>query len=169
MDRLTAIRDLRVRLRNGGTSVGSWMQIPHASVAEIMWGRNFGSLPVVEEGGRVVGIVTDRDLFLALGTSNRKPGEMTIGEIMTRGVALCNQGSDVRSALKTMAQRQLRRLPVVDDSGELRGMLSLGDMALRTDDACSMDVLNALRAICDRRNRRRAAQRESFWSEQASA
>jgi CBS-domain-containing membrane protein len=68
-----------------------------------------------------------------------------------------------------MAQRQLRRLPVVDDSGELRGMLSLRDMALCMDDACSTDVLNALRAICDRQNRRRAGQRESFWSEQASA
>ncbi len=140
-----------------------------ASAADIMWSRNCGSLPVVEDGGRVVGIVTDRDLFLALGTSNRKPAEVPIGEIMTRDVALCNPGNDVRSALKTMAQRQLRRLPVVDDSGALRGMLSLGDLALRTDDALSMDVLNAVRAICDRRNRRRAAQRESFWSEQASA
>jgi CBS domain-containing protein len=92
-----------------------------------------------------------------------------IGEIMTRDVALCNPGTDVRSALKTMAQRQLHRLPVVDDSGALRGMLSLGDMALRTDDALAMDVLNAVRAVCDRRNRRRAAQRESSWSEQASA
>jgi CBS domain-containing protein len=140
-----------------------------ASAANIMWSRNCGSLPVVEDGGRVVGIVTDRDLFLALGTSNRKPAEVPIGEIMTRDVALCNPGSDVRSALKTMAQRQLRRLPVVDDSGALRGMLSLGDMALRTDDALSIDVLNAVRAICDRRNRGRAAQREAFWSEQAAA
>lgn len=140
-----------------------------ASAAEIMWSRNCGCLPVVEDGGRVVGIVTDRDLFLALGTSNRTPAEVPISEIMTRDVAVCNPGNDVRSALKTMAQRQLRRVPVVDDSGALRGMLSLGDMALRTDDALSMEVLNAVRAICDRRNRRRAAQRESFWSEQASA
>jgi CBS domain-containing protein len=140
-----------------------------ASAADIMWSRNCGSLPVVEDGGRVVGIVTDRDLFLALGTSNRKPAEVPIREIMTRDVALCSPGTDVRGALKTMAQRQLHRLPVVDDSGALRGMLSLGDMALRTDDALAMDVLNAVRAICDRRNRRRAAQRESSWSEQASA
>ena len=139
-----------------------------ASAADIMWSRNCGSLPVVEDGGRVVGIVTDRDLFLALGTSNRRPAEVPIGEIMTRDVALCNPANDVRSALKTMAQRQLRRLPVVDDSGALIGMLSLGDMALRTDDALSMDVFNAVRAISDRRNRRRAAQRESFWSEQAA-
>ena len=72
---------------------------------------------------------------------------------MTRDVALCNSGNDVRSALKTVAQMQLRRLPVVDDSGALRGMLSVGDMTLRTDDALSMDVLNAVQATCDHRNR----------------
>lgn len=140
-----------------------------ATAAEIMWTRNCGSLPIVEDGGRVVGIVTDRDLFLALGTSNRKPTELPMGEIMSKDLALCNPDNDVRNALKTMAQRQLRRLPVVDEVGALKGILSLGDIALRVDDELSMDVLNAIRAVCDRRNRRKAAQRESFWSDQAAA
>jgi CBS domain-containing protein len=140
-----------------------------AAAAELMWSRNCGSLPIVEDGGRVVGIVTDRDLFLALGTSNRRPAELPLGEIMHKDLALCNPGSDVRNALKTMAQRQLRRLPVVDDAGNLQGILSLADVALRADDQLSMDVLNVVRAVCDRRNRRKAAQRESFWSEQATA
>lgn len=139
-----------------------------ATAAEIMWTRNCGSLPIVEDGGRVVGIVTDRDLFLALGTSNRKPSELPVGEIMRKDLALCNPGNDVRTALKTMAQRQLRRLPVVDEAGALKGILSLGDIALRADDELSMDVLNALRAVCDRRNRRKAARRESLWSGQAA-
>jgi CBS domain-containing protein len=140
-----------------------------ASAAEIMWSKNCGSLPIVEDGGRVVGMVTDRDLFLALGTSNRKPAELAVGEIMTKDLALCNPGDDVRNALKTLAQRQLRRLPVVDEAGALKGILSLGDIALRADDELSMDVLNAVRAVCDRRNRRRAAQRESSWSGQPAA
>lgn len=140
-----------------------------ATAAEIMWSRNCGSLPVVENGGRVVGIVTDRDLFLALGTSNRRPSELPLGEMMSKDVALCNPSNDVRNALKTMAQRQLRRLPVVDEAGNLKGILSLADVALRADDALSMDVLNVVRAVCDRRNRRKATQRESFWSEQAAA
>ena len=140
-----------------------------ATAAELMWNRNFGSLPIVEDGGRVVGIVTDRDLFLALGTSNRRPAELSLGEIMHKDVALCNPGSDVRNALKTMAQRQLRRLPVVDDAGNLQGILSLADVALRADDQLSADVLDVVRAVCDRRNRGKAAQREAFWSGQASA
>jgi CBS domain-containing protein len=140
-----------------------------ATAAEVMWTRNCGSLPVVEDGGRVVGIVTDRDLFLALGTSNRKPAELSLGEIMSKDVAVCNPGNDVRNALKTMAQRQLRRLPVVDETGALRGILSLGDIALRGDDELSVYMVNAIRAVCDRRNRRKAAQRESPWLDLAAA
>jgi CBS domain-containing protein len=140
-----------------------------ATAAELMWKKNCGSIPIVEDGGRVVGMVTDRDLFLALGTGNRRPGDLPVGEIMTRDLAFSTPGSDVRDALKTMAQRQLRRLPVVDDAGRLLGILSLGDIALRAEDDHSLDVLNAMRAVCDRRNRRRAAQRESFWSGIATA
>jgi len=140
-----------------------------ATAAELMWRRNCGSLPIVEDSGRVVGIVTDRDLFLALGTSNRKPADLSLGEIMNRDLALCNPGSDLRIALKTMAQRQLRRLPVVDEAGTLQGILSLADVALRADDELSQDVLSVVRAVCDRRNRRKAAQREAFWSGQSAA
>lgn len=140
-----------------------------AAAAEIMWKRNCGILPIVEDGGRVVGIVTDRDLFIALGTSNRKAAELPVGEIMNRDLALCHPGNDVRVALKMMAQRQLRRLPVVDEAGAIKGVLSLSDIALRTADDLSMDVLNAVRAIYDRRDRRKAARREAFWSEQAAA
>ncbi len=140
-----------------------------AAAAAIMWARNCGSLPVVEDGGRVIGIVTDRDLFIALGTRNRKAAEMPVGEVMTKDVAVCNPGNDLHSALKTMAWRQLHRLPVVDQAGALKGILSIDDIALRADDDLSMDVLNAIRAICDRRDRRKAARRESLWSGQAAA
>jgi CBS domain-containing protein len=140
-----------------------------ASAAEIMWTTNCGSLPVVEEAGLVVGMVTDRDLFLALGTGNRPPAELVLGEIMSKDLALCNPGDDVRSAMKVMAQRQVRRLPVVDEARALKGVLSLSDIALRTDDDLSEDVLSLMRALCDRRNRRKAARRDSFWSEQRAA
>lgn len=60
-----------------------------AAVAEMMWTHNCGSLPVVDDGGRVVGIVTDRDLFIALGTKNQRPAELPVGEMMTQDVSLC--------------------------------------------------------------------------------
>jgi|SRR5579859_4660610 len=140
-----------------------------ATAAEMMWRKNCGILPIVEDGGRVVGTVTDRDLFIALGTSNRRAAEVPVGEIMNRDLVVCHPGDDIRDALKTMAQKQLRRLQVVDETGALKGVLSLSDIALRTTDDLSMDVLNAARAIYDRRDRRKAAQRDAFWSGQAAA
>ena len=85
---------------------------------------------------------------------------------MNKDLALCNPGNDVRNALKTMAQRQLRRLPVVDESGTLIGMLSLGDIAVRADDAT---VHGCGGRSANHRNRSRAAQREAFWSGQPAA
>lgn len=88
---------------------------------------------------------------------------------MNKDLALCHPGDDVRVALKTMAQRQLRRLPVLDDAGALRGILSLSDIALRTAGDLSNDLFKVSKAIYDRRDRRKAAQQESIWSEQAAA
>lgn len=136
-----------------------------ASAAQIMWTKNCGCIPVVEDDGRVIGIVTDRDLFLALGTNNHRPAEVVLRDFMAKDPVLCDPDSDVRAALQAMAQRQLRRLPVVNQAGQLVGIVSLGDIALRAHDEISMDTLNALRAVCDRRSRHRAAQREAFWAQ----
>ena len=130
-----------------------------AAAAEIMWTRNCGSLPIVEDGSRVVGIVTDRDLFIALGTSNRKAADLPIGEIMNRDLSLCDPGDDVRSALKTMGQRQVHRLLVVDKVRTLKGILSMGDIALRggASDLSNEDVVKAMKAICEHEVGRAAA------------
>lgn len=82
-----------------------------AAAAEMMWTKNCASLPIVEDGGQVVGIVTDRDLFIALGTQNRRPAELPLGEMMRRDPAVCAPSDDVRKALKTMASEQIRAYP----------------------------------------------------------
>jgi CBS domain-containing protein len=73
-----------------------------ASAAELMWTSNCGALPVVEDG-QLVGIVTDRDLFIALGTNNSKAGDFPVGALMEKQVATCAPGDEVRAALETMA------------------------------------------------------------------
>jgi CBS domain-containing protein len=98
-----------------------------AIAAELMWKRNCGSLPVVDERGRVVGMITDRDLLIALGTSNRRASEVTVGEVMRENPSVCAPADTVGAALKTMAERQVRRLPVVDAEGALKGILSIND------------------------------------------
>ena len=126
-----------------------------AAAAEIMWIRDCGVLPVLEGSGRVVGMVTDRDLFIALGTQNRSASEVPVGAIMHREPSVCAPEDDVRKALKTMAQQRVHRLPVVDKSGELKGILSMNDVVLQakseTDGIFKDDVIRTLKAICEHR------------------
>jgi CBS domain-containing protein len=129
-----------------------------AAATEIMWTRNCGALPIVEDGRGVVGMVTDRDLLIALGTRKRNASELPVGEVMSRDLTLCAPDDDVRDALKIMAEGRLHRLPVVDKDGELKGILSLDDIALRAEtDGLSKDLVKTMKAICDRQNQRAVA------------
>jgi len=112
-------------------------------------------LPVVEGDRGVIGIVTDRDLLIALGTSNRNAADLPVGEVMSKDLSLCAPGDNIRDALKTMAQQRLRRLPVVDKNGALKGILSLGDIVLQADtDDLSEDLLTTMKAVCNHQNQR---------------
>ena len=129
---------------------------PHtsaAAAAEIMWNRDCGALPVLEDSGRIVGIITDRDLFIALGTNNRSASDLPVGEIMHREPAVCAPSDDVRIALKAMAHQRVHRLPVVDQSGELKGILSINDVVLQdkseANGAFRDEVIRTLKAICE--------------------
>ena len=122
-----------------------------AAAAEIMWSQNCGCLPIVEDGSRVIGMVTDRDLFIALGTQNRKPAEMQVGEVMSKDISLCSPEDDVRTALRMMAQKQAHRLPVVDKNGDLRGILSIDDVVVKArHEGLANDVIDTLTNICER-------------------
>lgn len=129
-----------------------------AAATEIMWTRNCGALPIVEDGRGVIGMVTDRDLLIALGTSNRNAADLPVGEVMNKDLSLCAPDDDVRDALKTMAQRRLHRLPVVDKDGALQGMISLDDIALRAEaEGLSKDLVKTMKAISNRQNQRAVA------------
>ena len=126
-----------------------------AAASEIMWTRDCGVLPVLEDSGQVVGVVTDRDLFIALGTQNHNASGLPVGAVMHREPAMCAPDDDVRKALKTMAQQQVHRLPVIDESGELKGILSLNDVVLKAKSESNAvfkdDVIRTLKAIWEHR------------------
>ena len=103
------------------------------SAVEVLWNRNCGILPVVDGDGRVVSVVTDRDICIALGTRNRLPGELTVSEVATRRAVCCGADEDVRSALGKMAEAKVRRLPVVNADGGLEGLLSMDDVVSRAN------------------------------------
>jgi CBS domain-containing protein len=100
---------------------------------EILWNRNCGILPVVNAKNQVVGVVTDRDLCIALGTRNRLPGEITIADVVSGKLFSCKPGDEIQSALATMAQQQVRRLPVINTEGKLEGILSMDDVTLHAE------------------------------------
>jgi CBS domain-containing protein len=97
------------------------------AAAQIMAQVNCGSVPVCDENSKVIGMVTDRDIVVqavAKGSTNA-----TIRDCMTGQVVTCRPETDAHEAADLMAQHQIRRLPVVDASGKLCGICSIGDLA----------------------------------------
>ena len=122
------------------------------AAAEIMWKRNCGFLPVLSPQQNVVGVVTDRDMCIAMATRNRLPGQVTVREVSSAVTHSCRPDDDLQSALRTMADKGVRRLPVIDAVGKLEGVLSVDDVILRTDSKipgslASEDVMNTLRRL----------------------
>jgi CBS domain-containing protein len=93
-----------------------------------------GFLPVLGDDGRVLGVVTDRDLCLALTTRDLKPSTVNVDEVMTKEVFSCAEDDDILDALATMRERRVRRLPVLTGSGQLAGIVSLDDLVLSARD-----------------------------------
>lgn len=99
--------------------------------AGIMWDYDCGALPVVagdEEGGRVVGMLTDRDVCMAAYTQGRALREIPVASAMSQRLCTCRATDAVGVALKVMETNQLHRLPVVDGGDRLIGLLSLADL-----------------------------------------
>jgi CBS domain-containing protein len=103
------------------------------AAVELMWVRNCGMLPVVGADQKLVGIVTDRDICIAMGTRNRLAGELSVGEIATKNVFTCAQDEEIHDALLTMAGKHVRRLPVVNSKGIPQGILSMDDVITHGD------------------------------------
>lgn len=102
-----------------------------SAAAWIMWERDCGTVPVVDGEGKVVGMISDRDITIAAITKERSPSEVNVREVMTGSVCSCRPSDDVQDAMKLMAMRRVRRLPVVDPEGKLLGILSITDLARR--------------------------------------
>jgi CBS domain-containing protein len=109
-----------------------------------------GIIPVIDGHGRVSGVVTDRDISLALVETARKPGNIAAREVMSSPVHACSPGDDVRSALATMRQFRVRRLPVISTDGFLKGIVSMDDFIVRavsSDGPSSQEIIAAMREI----------------------
>jgi CBS domain-containing protein len=123
-----------------------------AEVAALMWDANCGIVPVVDEMGCVVGVVTDRDICIAAATRDLAPSQIRASELPYRAAITCLPEDDVHTALRLMTDNRVRRLPVTNEAGALHGIISIDDIILETGrlraGLNARDVVNTLQAIC---------------------
>jgi CBS domain-containing protein len=127
---------------------------------ELMRNNNCGFLPIVGEGGNVIGVITDRDICIALGIRNQKPSDVLVKDVMLPKqytfpkLFTCTPNDDIHCVLKAMRIEKVRRMPVIDHEGGLLGILSMNDIVLRAfagagkHDISCKDVVDTYKAIC---------------------
>lgn len=143
---------MKVRDAMMGTAVSCRSDADLGTAVEIMWNRNCGILPVVDAEEKVIGVITDRDICIALGTRNRLPGEVAVNDVARSRVHSCKADDDLVLALQTMAEAKVRRLPVVDAAGKLEAILSLDDIVFhaetdRGSELSAERVVNTLKRV----------------------
>jgi len=101
-------------------------------VAQVMKTKDVGAVPVLElPSQRLVGMVTDRDIVVKGLAGGRSIENTTVKEVMTTDVVTCREDDDVSKAVSRMSERKVRRLPVVDGNGQVRGIIAQADIATR--------------------------------------
>ncbi len=147
--KVRAVMERNVRFAGTHTSL--------ADVARMMGEHDCGALPILDRE-KVVGMITDRDVCLAMADARQLPSEISAAQVMSRNVHCCGPDEDLVDALATMQNKRVRRLPVVDDDGKLRGILSMDDVVLFAEASKPEgrprlgygDAVNTLKAIYKR-------------------
>ena len=105
-----------------------------ADAARLMKSEDVGVLPVVESASsmRLLGVVTDRDITVRVVAEGK--ASASVRDAMTSGVKSCKPDDSVKDVMALMGREQVRRVPIVDDGGELVGIVSQADIVLEGDD-----------------------------------
>lgn len=108
---------------------------PLTEAARLMKEHNVGMLPVVESEGsrRLVGVVTDRDITIR-HTAEGHLSDCPVREAMTGNVSTCKADENIDKVMTLMAKEQVRRIPIVDERGDLVGIVSQADIVLEAGD-----------------------------------
>ncbi len=114
-------------------------------IAKLMRDENVGCVPV-KENGKVIGIITDRDIMCRVIASGRDPATTTAKAIMTEDVSCCFEDDLLVDAAGIMAEKRVRRLPVLNRDEELVGLLTADDLAWQTDQMLLGTVIQSVYA-----------------------
>jgi CBS domain-containing protein len=123
--------------------------------AQIMWENDCGCVPVVDDQGNLVGIVTDRDVCMAAYMQGRPLADIAVSTVASTNVATVDENDSLHRAEKVMHDAQVRRLPVLDENKRLVGLLSISDLARRVRelaDGIPSHIVGALAGISQRRS-----------------
>jgi CBS-domain-containing membrane protein len=134
-----------------------WITESLADAAKAMWENDCGILPVIKDGRKVVGLITDRDICMAVAMREHHASGISVEEVMTGEVYAVGPDDDIHQALETMQEHKIRRLPVVDAEGELKGILSMNDIVLKAKEPSGKkvpqlayaDVVKTYKTICE--------------------
>lgn len=125
--------------------------------ASLMWEHDLGVLPVINESGQVVGMITDRDIAMAAFTQGKRLIDLLVESSMSKSALTCNQEDELSDALELMQKHQIRRIPVLDNAQKLVGILSINDVVLTYKSRPKKDlkaelIADTLAAICKHRS-----------------
>ncbi|NUN48780.1 MAG: CBS domain-containing protein [Candidatus Brocadiae bacterium] len=131
------------------------MEATLAEAAKVMWEADCGAIPVVDAERKVVGMITDRDIAMALATRGEGAAGTRVRDIAQTRVVACRADESMAVAFSRMAKFQLRRLPVVGADGRIEGLLSLSDavrcsgrwMGPKGEDVGAGAIVQVLQAI----------------------
>jgi CBS domain-containing protein len=119
-----------------------------------MWKGDCGIVPITDKAGKLLGVITDRDICIAASTKNKAPSQIQAGELPHGDVYSCKSEDEARTALNMMRERRIRRLPVTAADGTLQGIVSINDILLAAGgkaDVSAADVLDTFKGICAHR------------------
>lgn len=120
------------------------------AAAQQMWAYDIGSLPVVDDRGCIVGMITDRDALMAAFTHGEPLRAISAGSTMSADPFTCSPDDELTAVEAAMSRRQIRRVPVVDDLGHPIGIVSMNDLARASQrsELSAAEVAATLAAVC---------------------
>ena len=132
------------------------------TAAQMMWDNDIGCVPVVDQDGRAIGMLTDRDVCMAAYIQGVPLTGSLVTRAMSKEVFSCTPDRDIADAEKLMREKQIRRLPVIDAQGRVIGIISLNDIARegereaemkKTREVSDAEIARVMASVCAPRHR----------------
>jgi len=132
------------------------------TAAQLMWDNDIGCVPIVDQDGHVIGMLTDRDVCMAAFIQGVPLTGSLVTSAMSKEVFSCTPDRDIAEAEKLMREKQIRRLPVIDAQRRVIGIISLNDIARegerevemkRTREVSDAEIARVMASVCAPRHR----------------